>query len=246
MHYYQFNIGDYRADTAHLSIIEHGIYRQLIDWYYLDEKPIPKETQVVMRRLRLGSDEQHYLTNVLNDFFVLTDYGYFHNRITLELEKYQVQFAKNRVNGNLGGRPRKPIDTSKKTQVVLDNNHVATENNPSAPLTNNQEPITNNHKLNKYMPPIPSELFVEYVKLRKEKRASALTERMFNAMNNQAIIAGITVERAIEICCERGWTGFNADWIKDKSEKPMKGHGVVSDNDFKQWLEPKQELISNE
>ena len=73
MHYYQFNIGDYRADTAHLSIIEHGIYRQLIDWYYLDEKPIPKETQVVMRRLRLGSDEQHYLTNVLNDFFVLTD-----------------------------------------------------------------------------------------------------------------------------------------------------------------------------
>ena len=57
MHYYQFNISDYRADTAHLNIIEHGIYRQLIDWYYLDEKPIPKETQVVMRRLCLGFDE---------------------------------------------------------------------------------------------------------------------------------------------------------------------------------------------
>jgi uncharacterized protein YdaU (DUF1376 family) len=146
MHYYQFNIGDYRADTAHLSILEHGIYRQLIDWYYLDEKPIPKETQVVMRRLRLGSDEVHLLTNVLTDFFVLTDSGYFHSRIEKELEHYRVQFAKNRVNGQLGGRPRKPIDTSNKTQVVLDNNHVATENNPSAPLTNNQEPITNNQE----------------------------------------------------------------------------------------------------
>jgi uncharacterized protein YdaU (DUF1376 family) len=146
MHYYQFNIGDYRADTAHLSILEHGIYRQLIDWYYLDEKPIPKETQVVMRRLRLGSDELHFLTNVLSDFFVLTDLGYFHSRIEKELENYRVQFAKNRINGQLGGRPRKPIDTSNKTQVVLDNNHVATENNPSAPLTNNQEPITINQE----------------------------------------------------------------------------------------------------
>jgi uncharacterized protein YdaU (DUF1376 family) len=91
-----------------------------------------------MRRLRLGSDELHFLTNVLSDFFVLTDLGYFHSRIEKELENYRVQFAKNRINGQLGGRPRKPIDTLNKTQVVLDNNHMATENNPSAPLTKNQ------------------------------------------------------------------------------------------------------------
>ena len=48
MHYYKFNIADYRKDTGHLSTIEHGIYRQLIDWYYLDEQPIPEETQVVI------------------------------------------------------------------------------------------------------------------------------------------------------------------------------------------------------
>ena len=58
MHYYKFNIADYRKDTGHLSTLEHGIYRQLIDWQYLDEKPIPLETQVVSRRLRLGSDDK--------------------------------------------------------------------------------------------------------------------------------------------------------------------------------------------
>ena len=139
MHYYQFNIADYRADTAHLSLVEHGIYRQLIDWYYLDEKPIPLETQVVMRRIQLGSDGLHYLTNVLKDFFILTDNGYYHNRIEQEIERYKTQFAKNRVNGKLGGRPTK-------TQVVSKNNHMETQNNPSATLTNNQEPITINHK----------------------------------------------------------------------------------------------------
>ena len=248
MHYYQFNIGDYRADTAHLSILEHGIYRQLIDWYYLDEKPIPKETQVVMRRLRLGSDELHFLTNVLSDFFVLTDLGYFHTRIEKELEHYRVQFAKNRVNGHLGGRPRKLIDKPIKTQVVLDNNHMATENNPSAPLTNNQEPITINHKPIKYIPPIPAELFTEYQAIRKSKRAAAFTERMFTAICNQAVMANITPEQAIILCCEKGWTTFNADWIKDKSVKPMKGYGFVSDDQFNDWLEskPAQERISNE
>ena len=239
MHYYQFNIGDYRADTAHLSIIEHGIYRQLIDWYYLDEKPIPKETQVVMRRLRLGSNEQHYLTNVLADFFILTDFGYFHNRISIELELYKVQFAKNRVNGQKGGRPSKPINTPIKenkepkiTQVVYENNHMATQINP------NQEPITNNHKPIKYIPPINIELFIEYKAIRKSKKAAPLTERMFNAICKESGLAGITPEKAIIICCENGWTGFKADWIKDKTNKPMKGHGFISDADFKEWLEP--------
>ena len=137
MHYYQFNISDYRADTAHLNIIEHGIYRQLIDWYYLDEKPIPKETQVVMRRLCLGSDNLHNLQNVLKDFFLESELGYVHNRISRELEHYHAQHAKNRVNGKLGGRP-------KKTQVVSKKNHMATQINPNQELiTNNHKPITN-------------------------------------------------------------------------------------------------------
>jgi uncharacterized protein YdaU (DUF1376 family) len=140
MHYYQFNIADYRADTAHLSLIEHGIYRQLIDWYYLDEKPIPLETQVVTRRLSLGSDMLHLLQNILSDFFIKTENGYLHNRIEQELERYKTQFAKNRVNGKLGGRPSKTTSVSKETQVVFENNHMATQINP------NQEPITNNHK----------------------------------------------------------------------------------------------------
>ena len=134
MHYYKFNIADYRKDTGHLSTIEHGIYRQLIDWYYLDEQPIPEETQVVIRRLRLGSDEVNFLRNVLDDFFVLGKTGYTHKRIEVEIKDYQEQVEKNKNNGKLGGRP-------KKTQVVMSGLPDESQNNPNhKPLTINQEP----------------------------------------------------------------------------------------------------------
>ena len=133
MHYYKFNIADYRKDTGHLSTIEHGIYRQLIDWYYLDEQPIPEETQVVIRRLRLGSDEVNFLRNVLDDFFVLGKTGYTHKRIEVEIKDYSEQAEKNQRNGKLGGRP-------KKTQVVIDGLPDESQNNP------NHKPLTNNHK----------------------------------------------------------------------------------------------------
>lgn len=138
MHYYQFNIADYRKDTTHLTPIEHFIYRSLIDWYYLDEKPIPKRTQSVMRRLGLGSELVDSLKNVLEDFFVLEDEGYTHVRIEQELAKYQARADIARVNGSKGGRPKKPNRKPKKTKSVNLANPDLTQSKA------NQEPITNN------------------------------------------------------------------------------------------------------
>lgn len=41
VNYYPFHIGDYAKDTRHLSIIEDGAYRRLLDLYYTTEKPLP-------------------------------------------------------------------------------------------------------------------------------------------------------------------------------------------------------------
>jgi uncharacterized protein YdaU (DUF1376 family) len=135
MHYYTFNVGDYRKDTGHLSTLEHGIYRQLLDWYYLDEKPIPQETQVVLRRLRLGSDSDiAALQNVLADFFVLQADGYHQTRCDADIAVYHSKAEVNKINGKLGGRP-------KKTQVVSVGLPDETQNNLNQePLTINQEP----------------------------------------------------------------------------------------------------------
>lgn len=146
MHYYQFNIGDYRRDTSHLSRLEHSIYRDLIDWYYLDELPIPLETQSVIRRLRLGSQEEATaLQNILNDFFECESDGWHHNRIDADLQKYRHDCIKNRNNGKKGGRPKALSGKEENplgSQSVSTENPNLTQNNPNQePITKNQEPI---------------------------------------------------------------------------------------------------------
>jgi len=141
VNYYSHHIGDYRRDTAHLTLLEHGIYRQLLDWYYLDQKPIPKETQVVIRRLSAKTQEEIVAVGtVLNDFFSLSN-GWHHKRCDMEIRGYEENATKNRANGKLGGRPRK-------TQVVSfgianDNPNESETKGNHKPLTINQEPLTN-------------------------------------------------------------------------------------------------------
>lgn len=159
MHYYQFNIADYRKDTVHLTPIEHYIYRTLIDWYYMDEQPITKETQMVMRRLSLDFSLEQNVLNVLKDFFIECEKGWEHKRIRMEIKDYHEMAEKNRVNGNKGGRP-------KKTQSVSSGLPDETQNNPTVTLTNNQEPITNNHNINTLsLPATPKADNVPYEKI---------------------------------------------------------------------------------
>lgn len=161
MHYYQFNIGDYRKDTIHLSRLEHSIYRDLIDWYYLEESPIPTETQSVIRRLRLGCEtEALALKNVLQDFFSLESDGFHHKRIDLEIADYHAQCDKNRSNGSKGGRPK-----GKKTQSVSSGLPVVSQTDATA--NPNQEPLTTN-QLNTPIPPSGAEDKVE-------KKATAIS-----------------------------------------------------------------------
>ncbi len=89
MNHYPFTIRHYYDDAGHLSPIEHYIYRTMMDWYYLDEKPIPDDQRLTLRRLKLKAENKQDLTNVLADFFTLRN-GHWHNkRIDAELEIYR-------------------------------------------------------------------------------------------------------------------------------------------------------------
>ena len=57
MHYFQHFIGDYRADTSHLSLLEHGVYRQLLDQYYLSELPITLDENKLFRTLSARTED---------------------------------------------------------------------------------------------------------------------------------------------------------------------------------------------
>ena len=134
MNYYSHHIGDYRRDTSHLSLLEHGVYRTLLDLYYLNETPIPKITDWVFRRLSARTNEEILaIQAVLKDFFVEGVDGYTHKRCDMELREYSAKADTARHNGKLGGRP-------KKTRSIILGNPDTTQ------IKANQEPITTNHK----------------------------------------------------------------------------------------------------
>ena len=57
MNYYRHYLGDYQRDTAHLSLIEHGAYRCLLDAYYANDGPIPADERALFRLARAMDDE---------------------------------------------------------------------------------------------------------------------------------------------------------------------------------------------
>jgi uncharacterized protein YdaU (DUF1376 family) len=86
MHYYQFNIGDYKSHTEHLSEMEDLTYRRLLDWYYLHESPIPLEINEVARQIRMRSHTD-CIAVVLQEYFERTNDGWIHHRADKEIAK---------------------------------------------------------------------------------------------------------------------------------------------------------------
>ena len=137
MHYYQFNIGDYASHTKHLTPIEDICYRRLLDWYYLHEKPIPKDINTVTRIVMLNGSATE-VEQVLNEFFVLNKNGWINTRADKEIKEYQNKISANSRAGKISAEKRKAY-----SQQPL--NVPSTDVQPNIkqePLTINQEPLT--------------------------------------------------------------------------------------------------------
>lgn len=73
----------------HLSLLEHGVYNQLLDWYYLDEQPLPKDNRTLFRRLSARTEaEQQAVLDVLSEMFVQTDGGWVQKRVEREIAQH--------------------------------------------------------------------------------------------------------------------------------------------------------------
>lgn len=62
---------------------------------------------------------------------------------------------------------------------------------------------------------VSAELITDWLALRKQKRA-AVTKTAIDGIVREALKAEISLSEALRTCCERGWQGFNADWLQRK------------------------------
>lgn len=158
MNFYPHHIGDYAKDTAHLSMVEDGAYRRLIDLYYTRERPIPADMPTAYRLARAHTKvERDAVKTVLQEFFVETEIGFTHTRCEKEIEIAKTRISAAQRNGTKGGRPRKQglhgdMQGTEQNPLGLDSEpagfSVGYENETQQKAHQSHTPITINHKPN--------------------------------------------------------------------------------------------------
>jgi uncharacterized protein YdaU (DUF1376 family) len=206
MNFYPFHIGDYLSHTNHLSNEEDLAYRRMIDIYYQSEQPF-NDRSTLARRIRTSVE---IVDVILHEFFVLEDDGCWHNkRVDEEIAKYHGKLDQASRAGKASAEAR----LNKRSTTVKP--------------TKNQEPITKNQIIN--TPEGVSEsIFKDYLEVRKAKKAK-WTQTALKGLQREAEKAKMSLQDVIQLCCERNWVGFKAEWAN--SQNPVSKQG-----DDKSWM----------
>jgi uncharacterized protein YdaU (DUF1376 family) len=140
MNYYPHHIGDFTRDTAHLSMLEEGAYRRMIDVYYGSEKPLPAESGKLYRLVRAqSSSERKAVDTVLGEFFEKRDDGWHQKRCDEEICKAHEKSQKARHSAQQKWSKR---DANADANADADAMRTQSERKANGMLTNNQEPRT--------------------------------------------------------------------------------------------------------
>ncbi len=100
-------VGDYLADTGHLSTVEHGAYLLLLMTAWLKGGALPDDSERLRRITRMERDDWLHAEPVLREFFVLADDGTLHNaRVDAELVRANRNIAQKSEAGKKSAAKR--------------------------------------------------------------------------------------------------------------------------------------------
>lgn len=101
MNYWPRYIGDWKKKTSALSLLEKGVYTELLDYCYATESPIPLQIELVFRIVGARSSMEHRaVEQVLKMFFTKTGEGWENERVNEELSKWKTKSKKNAANAH--------------------------------------------------------------------------------------------------------------------------------------------------
>ena len=208
MHYYQLNIGDYKSHTNHLDLLEDLAYRRLLDLYYLHERPLNVSVTAVARQIGMREHEDK-VKSILEEFFHNSEEGWINPRADREIKHFHSKIEQASRAGKASAERR---SNARSTDVQ--------PNNKQEPINNKQE--TKNKATIVATPNgVSSEVWVQFVKQRKSKKAQ-ITDLVMAGIQREADKAGYTLEAALAEVVVRNWTSFKADWVLEKQTATQK------------------------
>jgi uncharacterized protein YdaU (DUF1376 family) len=210
MHYYQFNIGDYKSHTEHLTDLEDLAYRRMLDWYYLHETPLPFEPNEIARLIRMRTHTD-CIAVVLQEFFIRTEAGWSNHRADQEISRAGEKSSKASESAKARWSKHKYADAmrthneSNATQDTLhktqDTEHKNTKPRKSASIVKPEA--------------VDQKVWDDFLAIRKAKR-SPMTNTALQGIQREADKAGWPLETVMQECVTRGWQGFKAEWVAIK------------------------------
>lgn len=231
MKHYPHHIGDFDRATRHLTRIERSIYRDLIDLYYDTEQRLTLDMASLCRKIIARSDEETTaVQQVLNEFFTETSTGWYHDRCEAEIESYHANTSQKAMAGKASAEAKRLKKlhalNGAPTDVEQPLNPVATDDNgtPTNQSTINQstnEPINTGASAKRGKPAavmpegVTESVWLDFLAIRKAKRAP-LTQTALDDIQREASKAGMELQQVLQMCCARGWQGFNAEWASAK------------------------------
>jgi uncharacterized protein YdaU (DUF1376 family) len=206
MHYYQHHIGDFVRDTARLTDTQCMAYLRLIWMYYDTEKPLPNDPEGLA--FQVGASDQD-VRLILKHYFETDGDLCRHKRCDKELAVFKERSEKAAKSANARWNNANAMRTH-------------TERNANERVLDaNQEPRTKNQikKATTVAAPegVSSEVWESFVQHRKAKKAP-ITPLVMGFIEEQAKLAGWTLENALKETCVRGWQSFKAEWVAKRPE----------------------------
>ena len=186
-----------------MTLLEHGIYRQLLDQYYLTEKPIDSTTIRLLSIRNTDECESYY--RVLADFFVERDGVFFHKRCDFEIQRFKEKSEK--ATQSIKARWNKNKDLSIDTNVLPTNNEGNTNQTTNEPINQSTK-----HKAKaRFSIPlfIPQEAWQGFYEMRKTgkgvftERAASLIIKQLTQMHSE----GQDVAKVLDQSTANGWKG---------------------------------------
>jgi uncharacterized protein YdaU (DUF1376 family) len=216
MNYYKRHLGDYAKDTKHLTLAEHGAFTVLLDYYYATEKPIPDD-----RCERIANAYANYeraaVRSVLLEFFALTESGWINRRADRVIGESEAKSLKAKESAD-----------ARWSKDVCERNANASkthgERNAShKPLAISHKPLKKEQeKATIVADPllgVNETIARDFRKLRSTQKAP-ITETAIAGIRREATKAGLSLDDALAMCCERTWRGFKADCINGNAPAP--------------------------
>lgn len=213
--YYRHYIGDYDTATKELSLLEHGVYRRLLDGYYAKGTLSSDTTKLYRVAGAFSPEEQQAVQRVATQMFIVDGDRLRHDRADAELDRIkreseiQADRARKRWHGAGHSPGSAPADATASTKRA-----VASKSDAPAMPVKSQESKKKGAKKEKVVAQavdipdwIPRDLWDKYVAQRPKKPTDHAVEMLIEKLADIQKL-GFPPAVVLKESIANGWTGL--------------------------------------